>query len=373
MSKLPQDRNGSNNARGGGGDIQPLQFASAKFIMRLTRGHCPCHDDEHPSFSAKDGREPGTTIVACGAGCSQGELLAHFRKLGYRLGPMKMAPPRRTKRPITVRTSVAFKALTLSERRMYELIAEGENPTYNDFVAEGVHRQAVPRGIRALQALGLVVVRRAPRRKGCLQYEQNEYWPLHDQWLRSEPSGSSKAAKAAALDTARTAARAARSGGEDISQPAPLDASRHRRKAESANDLHAVTMPEMVGNVGVSEVRVRGTDSGTESYVERSLASLSPDSDRPTLFMKRTSGGGGDADPPPPADDLEVCGYACHDGCIAPLRHKRNAITGAMGPGAPAARAAPAATPVGATSEWRDKTKQTHPDSEKGRTNGRDR
>ena len=30
---------------------------------------------------------------------------------------------------------------------------------------------------------------------------------------------------------------------------------------------------------------------------------------------------------------LEECGYACHGGCIAPLRHQRNAITGAMGSG----------------------------------------
>jgi hypothetical protein len=67
----------------------PLQFASAKLIMKLTGGHCPCHPDKDPSFSAKPGREPGTTIVACGAGCSQADLLDHFRKLGYRLGPMK--------------------------------------------------------------------------------------------------------------------------------------------------------------------------------------------------------------------------------------------------------------------------------------------
>ena len=30
---------------------------------------------------------------------------------------------------------------------------------------------------------------------------------------------------------------------------------------------------------------------------------------------------------------LEECGYACHGGCIAPLRHQRNAITGALGSG----------------------------------------
>jgi hypothetical protein len=37
----------------------------------------------------------------------------------------------------------------------------------------------------------------------------------------------------------------------------------------------------------------------------------------------------------PPA--FEECGYACRGGCIAPLAHKRNAITGAMGGGSAAA------------------------------------
>jgi hypothetical protein len=47
----------------------------------------------------------------------------------------------------------------------------------------------------------------------------------------------------------------------------------------------------------------------------------------------------GDDHPPPPPPDpplatgvgLEECGYACREGCIAPYRHKRNAITGALG------------------------------------------
>jgi hypothetical protein len=38
-------------------------------------------------------------------------------------------------------------------------------------------------------------------------------------------------------------------------------------------------------------------------------------------------------DPPLATDGLEECGYACRDGCVAPLRHKRNAITGALGSG----------------------------------------
>ena len=37
MAKLPHGRSGSNDATGGG--VRPLQFASAKFLMRLTGGH----------------------------------------------------------------------------------------------------------------------------------------------------------------------------------------------------------------------------------------------------------------------------------------------------------------------------------------------
>ena len=294
MAKLPQGRSGSNDATGGG--VRPLQFASAKFLMRLTGGHCPMphHEDKRPSFSAKPGRVPGTTVVACHC-CTQPELLAHLRKLGYRLGPMKMAPPRKIKRPIYVApdTSVAFRALTKAEIRMHGIIATGSNPTYNDLEAAGIHRQAIPGGIRVLQVLGFIGVKRSPRRKGCLQYEQNQYW-LEGDWLQWQPSGASKEAMKAAVNRAKAVAKAARNGGEDISQPVPFDTSRSHRKTETdAPDLR------------VSEVRVRGTDSGTESYVVRSLASKSEHSDRLTLSMKRTSGGS-DSGAAPPLDPMSA-------------------------------------------------------------------
>jgi hypothetical protein len=128
----------------------PPQFASAKLIMKMTGGHCPCHDDRNPSFSAKPGREPGTTVVACGAGCSQSKLLAYFLKLGYRLGPMKMAA-KRQRRPVIATTSIAWRALTPSERRMYEQIhASDDGLTYNDFVLEGISKSAVSVGLHAL-------------------------------------------------------------------------------------------------------------------------------------------------------------------------------------------------------------------------------
>ncbi len=302
----------------------PLQFASAKLLMRLTRGgHCPCHNDEHPSFSAKPGREPGTTVVACGAGCTQGELLAHFRKLGFRLGPMRMAPPKRPKRPVEVATSVAFRILTRAEQTMYALIATGENPTYNDFEAAGVRRKSIAGGLRATQTVGLVGVRRSPRRKGCRQYEQNEYWTAH-QWRRWEPSGATKAAMKAAINRAKAVAKAARKGGEDISEPMA------KPETDKANFL-------------VSEVALRGGVFAPESYEDERLASLSQERDRPTMFMKGESGGGGgdamtssmppcsDGDDPGPmsVDDYgavrgsrvarppgHVCGYDCRRGCI---------------------------------------------------------
>ena len=290
----------------------PLQFASAKFLMRLTRGgHCPMphHEDKRPSFSAKPGREPGTTIVACGvcSGTKEGHLalLAHLRKLGYRLGPMKMAV-KRQRRPVIATTSIAWRALTPSERRMYDQIhASDDGLTYNDFVLAGISRSAVSVGLRALQALGFLGVKRSPRRKGCQRYGQNRYW-IERRWLDYEADGLSQAIKAKALDAARIVARAARNGGEDISQPAPLDASRHRRKTETGGS-----------DLRVSEVWVRGSDSGTESYVVRSLASKSEHSDRLTLSMKRTSGGSG-SDAAPPLDPMSVTGAIRRERVLKP-------------------------------------------------------
>ena len=305
MANLSQGRSGSNDARRGDPsfDVRPLQFASAKFLMRLTGGHCPMphHEDKRPSFSAKSGREPGTTVVACGAKCcTQLELVAHIRELGYRLGPMKMAA-KRQRRPVIATTSIAWRALTPSERRMYDQIhASDDGLTYNDFVLAGISRSAVSVGLRALQALGFLGVKRSPRRKGCQRYGQNLYW-IERRWLDYEADGLSQAIKAKALDTARTVARAARNGGEDISQPAPLDASRHRRKTETGGS-----------DLRVSEVRVRGSDSGTESDVVRTLASISQDSDRPTLSMKRTSGGSG-SDAAPPIRDASDPGPMSED------------------------------------------------------------
>lgn len=256
-------------ARHVGRDL-PLQFLTPKLAMSLTKGgHCPTHDDAHPSFSAKWGREPGTTIIAC-AKCShtkegQDELLAHFRKLGYRLGPMRMAS-KRLNRPVVATTSVAWRALTPSERRMYEQIyASDDALTYNDFVAEGISKSAVSVGLKALQALGFLGVKRSPRKRGCKRYERNLY-QIERRWRNYEPDSLSKAVKAAAVESARTVARAARKGGEDISGPV---VKKRSPQASGNRDLR------------ILEVRVRGSDFGTATYVDEDKGTLSQDSLRP--------------------------------------------------------------------------------------------
>jgi hypothetical protein len=315
---------------------QPLRFASDKLLMKLTGGHCPCHPDKKPSFSAKKGREPGTTIVACGARCSQDELLAHFRKLGYRLGPMKMGDRQRRSpkcsSAMTATRSVAFVVLTPSEQRMYHLIAAGQSPTYDEFEAAGVRRKSISGGLRVLQELDLMGVKRSPRRKGCKQYEPNEYWVEEENWLRWEPpgSGSSKEAMKRALKRARAVARAARKGGGDIDDQAgkPETGDVDLRVSEVAfATIDGVGKTEvekqapnscLVSSQGVSErmasavlrfseVAFRGGVSPPESYVVRTLASTSQDSLRHAPLMKGEDGGVASADeaaaPPPPSSD----------------------------------------------------------------------
>jgi hypothetical protein len=247
--------------------MMDLQFANVQTILRLTRGkggwgHCPCHRDEHPSLEVKRGREPGRTLVTCWAGCKRGDLLAHFRKLGYRLGPMRMAPPKPMKRPIEVATSVAFRVLTRAEQTMYAMISKGGNPSYDEFEAAGVRRKSIAGGLRAMQALGLIGVIRSTRKKGCRRYQRNESWMAH-QWRRWEPSGG---AMLAAVNRAKAVAIAARKGGEDISiQPA------WKTEASKTGLL-------------VPEVAVRGGVFAPVTYERRTLASK--DNDRPENSMK---------------------------------------------------------------------------------------
>ena len=119
---------------------------------------------------------------------------------------------------------------------MFDLINAGENPTYNGFVDAGVWRGAIPGGLRALEALGLIGVKRNSFRLERRRYDQNQYW-TSDRWPQWEPSGPPKEAKKTAVNRAKAVAAAARRGSESE----PL------RGSDSG-------------------VRVRGSDSGTTSY-----------------------------------------------------------------------------------------------------------
>ena len=251
--------------------MKDLRFATWQMIMRLVGApkgvrtwHCPLpnHRDANPSFSTGPGREPGTTVVACSCG-QRKELLAYFLKLGYRLGPMKMAAKRQP-RPVIATTSIAWRALTPSERRMYELIhASDDGLAYTDFVSAGISSSAISVGLRALQALGFLGVKRSPRRKGSPRYERNRYW-IERRWLNHEPERLSKETKRIALERARAVARAARKGDLDISEPLG--------KTEAS-----------IGGLRNRVPRVSTSDSGGVTYVVRTLASLSQDSDRPEV------------------------------------------------------------------------------------------
>ena len=285
------------------GRYQPLQFASWQTAMRLVGApkgvrtwHCPCHPDQNPSFSAGPGREPGVTIVSCGAGCSQAELLDYYRKRGYRLGPMRQAPPRKVNRPVTVDTSVALSVCTLSERRIFAMIWAGHDPTYDDMEAAGVRRKSIPPSLRGLQALGLIVVKRANRAKGRQQYERSHYGPGGG-WLRWEPQKTpqemSKAALAKARAKAEAFAKAGRKGGEDITPQASPDTSLHAGKTKAS-----------MSGLRFSEVAPRGSVSPPELYVGEEYSSMSQDSSRPAPSKLGARGGDSSADatpePPPP-------------------------------------------------------------------------
>jgi hypothetical protein len=266
-------------------DAGALQFASVETILRLTNGkngwgHCPCHPDKNPSLEVKRGREPGRTLIKCWAGCSWDDLKTHFRKNGWRLGPMTWRTPPKVNRPVSVVISAAFRALTQSERAMFHLIEAGCDPTYNDMEEAGVRRKSIAPGLRAMQALGLISVKRANRAKGRQQYERSHYW-VAGGWLRWEPKKLSKGTMQASIKLARIAAKAARKGDEDIIQP-PVANSENRGSG-----------------LLVSEVALRGGVLAPDSYESRTLASKSQDSSRPTTFDEGHRGwsSGGKAKP----------------------------------------------------------------------------
>jgi hypothetical protein len=114
-------------------------------------------------------------------------------------------------------------------------------------------------------------------------------------------SGPRRTVGKAIVNEARAVARAARRGGVDISCPADEDLTEapegpvsvengevektendKRKSGDSLAQDQALREKSRKMDLRISEVRVRGSDSGTESYVGRTLGSLSQDSIRPT-------------------------------------------------------------------------------------------
>jgi hypothetical protein len=151
--------------RQNGHQAQGLRFCPPPLAAELTNGkggfnqwmgHCPCHRDRVPSLSIRWG-DNGNTVVSCKAACSQDDVVAWFRKRGWWLNPiLPNAEPKKARKPVTVESSVAMMALTLNERRMFDVIRAGGEPSFNDFEAAGVNRRAIPKAIKVLGGLGLI-------------------------------------------------------------------------------------------------------------------------------------------------------------------------------------------------------------------------
>jgi hypothetical protein len=167
-------------------------------------------------LSIRWGRNGGT-VIKCHAGGKQEDLLEKVRQLGFRLD--REPPPKMNRRrpSVSVSTSVAIAACNLSERRMFDVLQSerAKNPdgalfvTYNQFCELGVRRASIPGGLRAMEAIGLITVQRAPFSGRTERYEMNQYW-LAEGWQQFEPKPASPQARKAMLAKAREAVRSAR-------------------------------------------------------------------------------------------------------------------------------------------------------------------
>jgi hypothetical protein len=145
-----------------------LVFAPPESIASLTNGHgrfpqwmghCPCHDDRVPSLSVRWGRNRNT-VIKCHAGCSNEDVLAHFRNLGFRLDP---APPPSKAAPEPEAIARALHRLTRVERAVLDHLAgQDERPARMIDIAKaiGASRRSVTYAIPVLEWLGLTRVRR---------------------------------------------------------------------------------------------------------------------------------------------------------------------------------------------------------------------
>jgi hypothetical protein len=179
-------------------------------------GLCPCHPDHNTSLSIRWERNGGT-VIKCHAACKQEDVLEKVRQLGFRLDREPQPKMNRTRPSVSVSTAVAIAACNLSERRMFDVLRSERaiNPdgalfvTYNQFCERGVRRSSIPGGLRAMEALGLITVQRAPFSGRRQRYEMNQYW-LAEGWQLFEPKAASPQARKAMLAKAREVAGGAR-------------------------------------------------------------------------------------------------------------------------------------------------------------------
>jgi hypothetical protein len=236
-------------------------------------GFCPCHHDRNPSlrFAWKD--DYSGTAICCQAGCTWEILSGWFRKQGYWLNRVqpKAKPTRGAKKPITVEVSIAFMALSVNETRIYRVIKEWKNPSYDDFVAAGVRRESIPKGVLVLGGLGLI---RATLTRGRFGYERNAYG-LCDDWQALEPASAKD--RKAAVQRAKDVAALLRLGRERRNKPMPPMG----RGVPEIDESALPDWPEKASG-GVPEIEelgvpARGTGNGTPSLrVGRNLSYESP-------------------------------------------------------------------------------------------------
>jgi hypothetical protein len=266
------------------------RFADPATVAKLTNGwwngsqgegHCPCHDDRHPSLRFRWGRNGGT-MLTCHAGCSFEFLAEWFRKQGYWLDPIQPdINPKKSRKPVTVETSAAFAALSLNERRMFEMIKAGLNPTYNEFEAAGVRREAIPKGIHILGGLGLI---EASQTRGRLGYERNVYLMIED-WRSLEPASAKD--RKAAVQRARDLAGLIRLGRERHNKTTPFAGmSENGRAADSEKSVvrgaanSAEEMDSQFYDFSTTYSGVRGTATGVPARgTENSTTTLRVEED----------------------------------------------------------------------------------------------
>jgi hypothetical protein len=262
-----------------------FRFASPEIVHELTKssfvgtpgfgtwngkqgtGFCPCHHDKNPSLRFSWKRNGGT-VVKCQAGCSWEILSEWFRKQSYwldlRLPGEEPVGKKNGKGPVTVENSVRLAAVSLSERRMFSMMGPGLSPSYDDFVKMGIRREAIPKGVRVLAALGLID---GTCTQGRLVYERNTY-VLSEDWRKFEPASWKD--RKAAIQCAKDLAARVRLGRERRNKQTPFNQPDNVERGAANSAFHTTEDVERGTATGVP---ARGTVSSTPYVrVERTVS-----------------------------------------------------------------------------------------------------